>query len=107
MSEENGAGEGNTGAKGTILSVVDAIVRRGPALLLVLGVLLVLIAAVGKWPERFEIEPAWRIFVAALGGMLVIIGVLRAGTSRHQGEVFPDPNKTASYGVTITYPPSR
>lgn len=104
MSEENGSGEEKRDAKGTVWSFANAIVARVPALLLVLGVLLFLIAAVGKWPERFEIEPTWRIIVAALGGVLVFIGVLRAGTSPDQGEVLPDPKRTASYGVEITYP---
>jgi hypothetical protein len=104
MSERNGTGEENTAAKGTILGVLNAVVSRGPALLLVLGVLLVLIAAIGKWPERFEIDPAWRIFVAVLGGILMSFGVWRSGRSPDRSEVLPDPMQTASYGVTITYP---
>jgi len=102
MSEDNGTGKET--AKGTLWSVINAVVSRGPALLLVVGVLLVLIAAVGKWQDLFTIDLAWRIIVAVLGGILISFGVWRTGPSSDQGEVLPDPKQKASYGVRITYP---
>jgi hypothetical protein len=100
MSEENGAG------KGFNWPAVIAVVIRAPALFFILGVLLVLIAAVGGWPEHFDIQSGWRIFVAVLGGLLISFGALyvwRTGPSGDKGEVLPDPKETASYGVTIAW----
>jgi hypothetical protein len=101
MSEENGTG------KAFNWPAVIAVVIRAPALFLLVGVLLVLLASVGGWPERFKIDPGWQIIVAVLGGLLICFGavvVWRTGPSSDKAEVLHDPKRTASYGVTITFP---
>jgi hypothetical protein len=81
-------------------SVLGGALKKPP--LVVIGVVLVLVAAIGAYPDKhLTIEPPWRITLAVLGALLLGSAVLIGWLGRSGDDTTLDGER---YGVQITIP---
>lgn len=69
-------------------SLLEKLLERTPILLILVGILLILVAAFGgvpfTTPQITITEPNWRVFLGIIGGILLSIGILLALYEKRQ-----------------------